>query len=46
LAAILEITGWQPHSTRTFISILSKKEGVPIESTRRENGDRFYKMAR
>jgi Protein of unknown function (DUF3489) len=46
LSAIIEATGWQPHTTRGFISILSKKENLKIESTRRDDGERFYKTAR
>jgi hypothetical protein len=36
----------QPHTTRGFISILSKKENLTIESTRRDDGERFYKITR
>ena len=47
LAAIMEATGWQPHSVRGFVSgTLGRKMGLRIESARREDGQRVYTLAK
>jgi hypothetical protein len=46
LKDIMAVTGWQAHSVRGFISgSLTKKMGIKIESLKREDGDRAYKVA-
>jgi hypothetical protein len=46
LAEIQKATGWQAHSVRGFISgTLGKKMGLPVESARREDGQRVYRLA-
>lgn len=43
LKQIMEVTSWQAHSVRGFISgSLTKKMGLKIESRKRENGERAY----
>jgi hypothetical protein len=43
LKEIQEATGWQAHSVRGFISgSLTKKMGLKIESSKREDGERAY----
>jgi hypothetical protein len=44
LDEIMTVTGWQKHTVRGFISILGKN-GVTVESSRSEAGDRTYKAA-
>ena len=47
LAAIMEATGWQPHSVRGFVSgTLGKKMGIKIQSAKREDGHRVYTLAK
>jgi Protein of unknown function (DUF3489) len=47
LAEIMEATCWQAHSVRGFISAtLGKKMGLKIESAKREDGTRFYSIAK
>ena len=44
LRAIMELTGWQPHSVRGFISAqLSKRKGLKIRSFKRD-GERIYRI--
>jgi hypothetical protein len=46
LKDIMDATGWQPHSVRGFISgSLTKKMGLKIESLKREDGVRAYRIA-
>jgi hypothetical protein len=46
LADIMAVTGWQAHSVRGFISgSLSKKMGLKVESIKREDGARSYRIA-
>ncbi|MCZ2147977.1 MAG: DUF3489 domain-containing protein [Bryobacterales bacterium] len=46
LREIQEATGWQAHSVRGFISgSLSKKMGLNVESSKRDDGQRVYKLA-
>lgn len=45
LADIMSATGWQPHSVRGFLSgALTKKMGLSVESTKRDTGERAYRI--
>jgi hypothetical protein len=45
LADIMSATAWQAHSVRGFISgSLGKKMGLKIESAKRDDGQRAYKL--
>src|SRR5664279_3955144 len=45
LKNIMDATAWQAHSVRGFISgALGKKMGLKVESVKRENGDRAYRI--
>ena len=47
LAELATATGWQNHSIRGFLSgALGKKMGLQIDSTKREDGQRTYQLAR
>ena len=46
LAEIVAVTNWQPHTVRGFISILGSKGGEKIESSKNEDGDRVYRIAK
>ena len=47
LAEIMKATGWQPHSVRGFISgAVGKKMGLAVESTKNDEGERLYKLAK
>src|SRR5229473_2790940 len=46
LAEIMKATGWQPHTVRGFVSILGKKGGEKIESSKNAAGERTYKIAK
>jgi len=47
LKEIMKATDWQAHSVRGFISgTLGKKMGLKIESTKREDGERVYSLAK
>ena len=44
---LMKVTGWQAHSVRGFLSgTLGKKMGLAVESTKREDGEHQYKIAR
>ena len=46
LKDIMSATGWQAHSVRGFISgSLGKKMGLTVESFKRPDGERGYKLA-
>jgi hypothetical protein len=46
LADLMAATGWQAHSVRGFISgALGKKMGLNVESVKREDGARSYRIA-
>lgn len=47
LAELMKATGWLKHSVRGFISgALGTKMGLKIDSTKREDGERVYTLAR
>ena len=46
LAEIMKATDWQAHSVRGFISTAGKKHNVKIESSKNEDGDRVYRIAK
>jgi hypothetical protein len=47
LKDIMKATDWQAHSVRGFISgTIGKKMGLKIESTKREDGERVYSLAK
>ena len=46
LANIMDATDWQAHSVRGFISgCLGKKMGLTVESFKRPDGERAYRLA-
>ena len=47
LAEIMKATGWQAHSVRGFISgTLGKKMDLAVRSAKRDDGTRFYSIAK
>ena len=44
LENIMKTTGWQKHSVRGFISIVTKKMDLPIASLKNDKGDRCYRI--
>jgi Protein of unknown function (DUF3489) len=46
LAEIMSITKWQAHTVRGFVSILGKKGGEKIESSKNAAGERTYKIGK
>jgi len=44
LAEITELTGWQKHTVRGFVSLLGSKGGLNIESAKNAAGERTYKL--
>ena len=47
LKEIMNITGWQPHSVRGFISgALVKKAQLKVTSSKRSDGERVYHLSR
>jgi hypothetical protein len=44
LTEIQKATDWQAHSVRGFLSTAAKKNGLKIESTKTEAGDRVYSI--
>ena len=45
LAEIMEVTSWQPHSTRAFLTGLRKKGAALLKEVRRD-GETSYRIAR
>ena len=46
MAEIAKATDWQNHSIRGFISgNVTKKMGLAVECTKKEQGERRYKIA-
>jgi len=42
---LIKTTGWQPHSLRGFLSgTVGKKMGLPVTSTKGEDGERSYSV--
>ncbi len=47
LKEIMKATDWQAHSVRGFISgALVRKMGLKVESAKREDGERTYRIAK
>jgi hypothetical protein len=46
LVEIAKITKWQNHTIRGFLSATGKKQGIRIESTKNEAGDRIYRFGK
>jgi hypothetical protein len=46
LTEIMKATDWKRHSIRGFLSIAGKKQGLKIESTKTEAGERLYKIVK
>jgi uncharacterized protein DUF3489 len=46
LAEIMAVTKWQAHTVRGFISILGRKGGEKIESSKSDAGERTYRIAK
>jgi hypothetical protein len=44
LHELMKVTGWQAHSIRGFLSILGKKKGLAVESTKSTDSDRTYSI--
>src|SRR6266481_3714936 len=45
LKELMKATGWQPHSVRGFLSgTLKKKMGLQLESSRRDDEERAYRL--
>jgi hypothetical protein len=46
LKELMKATGWQQHSVRGFLSgTLGKKMGTPVESSKRADGERCYRVS-
>ena len=46
LAELRQVSGWQAHSVRGFISTAGKKHNIKIVSAKNECGDRVYNIVR
>ena len=47
LKQLMKATGWQAHSVRGFLSgTLGKKMGLKIESSKNNDGERVYNLAK
>ena len=45
LKELMKLTGWMAHSVCGFLSgAVGKKMGLTVESTKREDGDRIYRL--
>ena len=44
LQELMKTTGWQAHSVRGFLSLLGKKRGLAVESTKSTEGERTYSI--
>ena len=46
LKDLMKATGWQAHSVRGFLSgAFGKKMGTPVESSKRADGERTYRVS-
>ena len=46
LSELIEVTKWQPHSVRGFLSgTVRKKMGIKLTSDKRHDGERVYKIS-
>ncbi len=43
ISELMQVTGWQRHSIRGFVSTASKRLGLIISAARSADGDRRYK---
>ena len=46
LAEIMKATQWQAHSVRGFLSTAGKKQGLKIESSKSDAGERVYRIVK
>jgi hypothetical protein len=46
LAEIMKATDWQAHTVRGFISVVPKKQGIEINSSKNEAGERVYTLTK
>jgi hypothetical protein len=47
LKELTKATGWQPHSVRGFLSgTIGKKMGTPVDSSKRADGARAYRLTK
>jgi hypothetical protein len=46
LGEIMEATNWQPHTVRSFVSILGSRGGEKVESSKSVAGERTYRLAK
>ena len=46
LAEIMQVTHWQKHTVRGFVSLLGSQAGLKIESTKNAAGDRTYRIVK
>jgi len=44
LKDLMRATTWQAHSVRGFLSVMGKKKGLAIESTKSAEGERTYSI--
>lgn len=44
LKELRKATSWQAHSIRGFLSLLGKKKGMAVESTKSPDGERTYSV--
>jgi hypothetical protein len=46
LKELIKVTGWQAHTVRGFLSgTIGKKMGTPVESSKRPDGGRSYRIS-
>lgn len=46
LPEIMAATGWQKHTVRGFMSILSSRGGLKVKSSKNATGDRTYRVGK
>jgi uncharacterized protein DUF3489 len=42
LQELLKVTSWQPHSIHGFLSLLGKRKGLAVQSSKSPDGERTY----